>query len=235
MTSSSTIRCYDESVKNYFSGITINDGVNNNRNVQVLFAISSRRGVKLDINKNETPIMPLIVVTRTNLQPSAETNIIKPHITRKSRYEIISTNLKTFNFIESMPYNFHYQIDFFALESEMFNILIEKLFYKLHKYHYVTVNIAENTFNLVDNANIKDFSFSDNTNYNEIENTSNRIFHGTINFVLNGHILNDDSGAKSVLKIENDIKNKSFTGETNIQIEYQPNKNDIENILNKQT
>lgn len=200
----STIRAYDEAVLNAFSNIEIDDGVEK-RYAQTVFAISDRKSVKLDVTENQTPVYPLIVVTRTGLTPKPETYLINTHINRR-RFHRLSTNLKNYNYAEAMEYDYSYNLEYFALEYEMFNQLTENLLYLIHKKHYVTVHIEDGDFVFTNNANISNISYTDNTSYDGVQDTETRIFHGTISFKLAGCIINYESGNKSILHAETDIR-----------------------------
>jgi hypothetical protein len=208
----SCLRYYDESVLNYFSDIYVDDGVEEHRLVQALLAIPSRLGVKVELSEDNTPVFPMIVVTRSGMQPTNETFLLKGHITRPWFYNRVSDK-KIYRGLEAMPYNLSYQIDMFSLFKETYNQLVEDILFKLYKRHSIRTQIDINGYSLMSNPYIKDVNYTDNTTYSKIEDTVNRIFHGTFTFNLFAMLFNDEWAQRSVLKVEYDI-NDDYTNPT---------------------
>ncbi len=200
----SFLRYYDEAVVNYFSDIKIEDG-DTLRSPQVLLAIPSRQGVKLNVTNDNTAVLPLISITRTGLSATSETNLVKSHVTRPYLYNI-SSNKKYFEGADFMPYNFSYQIDFFSLVQDMHNEIVEQILFKVHKNHYVTVKIDIANHNIEMNSYIHSISFSDSTSYTQIADNVSRIFHGTLNFSLYGFLIDVKRNTPTVLSDQQSIK-----------------------------
>lgn len=196
----SVIRFYDESVITYFKDNIKVDNGEGLESPQVTFALPSRQGVKLDISRSKTPILPLLAIIRTGLSPNPETRIVKNKIHRPMLYNI-SNDLTVYEGAEMMPYNINYQVDYFTLTQEMHNDITEQLLFNLYKHHYIKTFIEISNHNLEINGYIYDVSLNDSTSYVELPDTSTRIFHGVATFNLYTMLLDPNYYTKTVLNI----------------------------------
>lgn len=196
----SVIRFYDESVIAYFKDNIKVDNGEGLESPQVTFALPSRQGVKLDVSRSKTPILPLLAIIRTGLSPNPETRIVKNKIHRPMLYNI-SNDLTVYEGAEMMPYNINYQVDYFTLTQEMHNDITEQLLFNLYKRHYIKTFIEISNHNLEINGYIYDVSLNDSTSYAELPDTSTRIFHGVATFNLYTMLLDSNYYTKTVLNI----------------------------------
>ena len=196
----SVIRFYDESVIAYFKDNIKVDNGEGLESPQVTFALPSRQGVKLDVSRSKTPILPLLAIIRTGLSPNPETKIVKNKIHRPMLYNI-SNDLTVYEGAEMMPYNINYQVDYFTLTQEMHNDITEQLLFNLYKRHYIKTFIEISNHNLEVNGYIYDVSLNDSTSYVELPDTSTRIFHGVATFNLYTMLLDPNYYTKTVLNI----------------------------------
>lgn len=200
----SVLRYYDESILTYLKDNITYLTPEGPKTPQITLALPSRQGAKLELTDNKTPVLPLISVIRSGLSPNNETKIVKSRIIRPQIINL-KKNMKLYDGIMFMPFNISYQLDYFSLSQEIFNILTEKLLYNLYKKHYVKTFIEIGDVNLEINGYLTDISFSDATSYIEIPDTETRIFHGTIGFILYTQLLNDEFYIRSVLNTQYDI------------------------------
>ena len=209
----SVLRYYDEAVIDYFKEIEIHDGIEF-RNPQIQFSIPSSNGYKLDKDvENRTPILPLIVISRTGLNPVSATNIIKNAITRPMIFNI-NHSKKVFEGIEVLYYGLNYKVMFFSLQREMHNSILEQIAFKLHQNHSIKAFIEISNHNIETNNYISDINLSDSTTYEQIEDTNERIFVGEASFILNAKLFKVKRNTPSVLAVTNDIyDNEKLTKE----------------------
>jgi len=200
---SSVLRYYDEAVLNYYSTIQFDDG-KETRNAQTVLAIPSRKGAELLLSNEVTPVLPMIVVTRQEITPTPETFLIKNQITRPHILNL-NENKNVYDGIEVMPYNMKYQLDFYSLQQQVHNIILEQLLFLTYKKAYIKTLIEINIHQIEVNAYIKDINYSDSTTYVQITDQSTRIFHGVISFTLCGFLYNDKRAVSTVKEINNSI------------------------------
>jgi hypothetical protein len=194
----SVLRYYDEAVIEYFKDIEIHDGVEL-RTPQIQFSIPSTNGYKLiKDNENRTPILPMIVITRTNIAPNSATPMIKKSAIRP-RILNLNSNTKTFDGIEILYYNLQYKIMFFSLTREMHNSILEQLAFKLYQDHYIKAHIEILNHNIQTNNYISDISINDSTGYEQIEDTAERVFIGDASFILDAKMFKAKKNVSSVL------------------------------------
>jgi len=194
----STLRYYDEAVVNYFKNITVEDGDGSRRTPQILFSIPSRQSLKLQLSNSSTPLFPLLYVTRTGFSPANETNIVKGHVTRPHIFELNSSE-HYFEGAEMLPYNLIYQLDYMTIVQEMHNQITEQLLFNLHKKHYIKVRIELSNIIIESNAYIDNINVNDSSSYDKVEDSVNRIFHGTIGFNLYAYLFDPKYATHSVL------------------------------------
>lgn len=199
----SYLRYYDNSVIEYFKTIYI-ETPEEVKIPQIAFALPSRQGIKLQTSDNKTPLFPFISIIRTGLTPNNETRIVKNKITRPFLLNI-NKEMNLYEGAEFMPYNLNYQVDYFSLIQEQFNILTEKILFKLHKKHFIKTMIDFSNHNASVNGYISNVSFVDSTSYAEVPDNSSRMFHGTINFILETFLIDPNYATKSVLTINEEI------------------------------
>lgn len=199
----SVLRYYDEAVLNFFSNISINDGVEI-RNAQTVLAIASRKGTDLLLSDDITPVLPMIVVTRTDISPSSATFMIKNQITRPQILKL-NQNDDVYDGIEVMPFDLKYVVDFYSLQQEMHNYILEKMLFLTYKKATVKTLIDINNQKIEINPYIKDIAYSDTTTFTQVPDTSNRIFHGVFNFTLSAYLYNDVRAVTSVKEIHREI------------------------------
>jgi hypothetical protein len=195
------IRYFDDAVCDYFRSIKIEDGAEY-RTPQIAFAIPSRQSFDIKLNNENSPIMPLLVVTRTGLSDVPESNIVKGHVSRPLVYSL-TKNKKIYEGVELMYILYNYTLDIMALTDEMFNSLHQQILFRLKKHHYVPVKMTINNHEITHNSYIYNINFSDNTTYQQIPDTTNRLLHSSITFNVYGIITNDEYANKSVLHIKN--------------------------------
>lgn len=201
----SCLRYYDEAIINYISSINIDVGSGREFSPQVIMAIPSRHGQKIELEKStDTPKLPFITLIRSGIAQVTETNIIRGRVTRPSIYTL--HNEKKFYFgADSMPYDLNYNINFFSLESETHNQLTEVLLYKLKKKYSIPVFIDIQNVNVRVRTFIHDVAFSDQTSYEQVADNNTRIFHGTLSFALYCYLINTEVQTHVVQNIENKI------------------------------
>lgn len=199
----SVLRYYDEAVLNFFSNISIDDGVEI-RNAQTVLAIASRKGTDLLLSDDTTPVLPMIVVTRTDISPTPATFMIKNQITRPQILKL-NQNDDIYDGIEVMPFDLKYVVDFYSLQQEMHNYILEKMLFLTYKNATVKTLIDINNQKIEINPYIKDIAYSDTTTFTQVPDTSNRIFHGVFNFTLSAYLYNDVRAVTSVKEIHNEI------------------------------
>lgn len=197
------IRYFDNAVLSYFESIKIDDG-SKVRTPQIALAIPSRQGLDIKLNNEKYPVLPLIVVTRTNITSLPETGLVTRHVIRPMMFSL-NSNLLAYDGVELMYVNYNYQIDYFAITEEMFNSIHQQLLFKLRKTKYVPVKIEENNHYIIHNGAIIDINFNDNTTRSQIPDNELRVFHATITFAVNGFITNSEFATRSVLKIQRDF------------------------------
>lgn len=222
----SCISCFDEATIKYFSNnIKIEDG-NCMRAPQVALAIPSRQGLNLTLNNENTPVLPIIVVTRDSIGFVNESPIVKKRIIRPSILSL-NVNTKMYDGIDIMPCAYNYQINYFALYQEMFNLMTEQLLYNLVKKQCIKTVININNHTITSNALIKNVTIGDSTTYNQIADETSRMFHGNFSFSLYGFILNAEYATSSVLDTSINMVIKNSENKTT-DIMY-----DINKIINQ--
>lgn len=203
---SSCSRIFDEAVVKYFNVIKVEDG-EVRRTPQIAMAIPSRQTFDIELNNENTPILPLIVITRVGKGEIAESNIVRKHRTRPI-IMTLNKNQKAFSGIELMPWLYNYQVDYFSLTKEMFEDMDNQIAFRLKKHNWVKAINSLNDTTITSNAYLYNVSFSDATTYTEVADTTNRIFHGSANFTIYGYISNEEYATRSVLKIDETISLK---------------------------
>ena len=194
----SFLRYYDEAVVDYFKTLEIEDG-EEKRSPQVLFAVPSRQGVKLNVNEDKVPIMPFISVIRSGISPNTQTPIVKGHVHRPRIFSLDSSK-KHYVGTELMPYNLNYQVDIFSLIQDMYYSIIEEIIFKMYKKHYVRTQFETDGHVITNNGYITNISYNDSTSYSQIASNLNRIFHGVVTFTLEANIVSTDFKTHSVLE-----------------------------------
>lgn len=194
----SVLRYYDEAVVEYFKDIVINDGIEF-RSPQIQFSIPAANGYKLIKDpENNTAILPLIVITRTGISPNATTSMIKNSITRP-RILNINPSTKVFDGVDIIYYNLNYKIAFFSLTREIHNTILEQLVFKLHKDHSIKAFIDILNHTIETNNYLTDISINDNMNYDQIDDTAERIFVGDAGFTMHASLYRTRRNVSSVL------------------------------------
>ncbi|NCD06810.1 MAG: hypothetical protein EOL97_11880 [Spirochaetia bacterium] len=193
-----SIRIYDEAVISYLKQITITDG-EETRIPQVAFAIPSRLDTKLILSDNNMPLLPMFVITRESLEPNEASGIVKTHSIRPYIYVHDNKKEKVYG-IDAMPYIFNYKIDTWNLSQNLHLEMINKLIWKFEKYRTIYANFTINNFNLRTNGYIENYSFSDETTYNEISESNIRLIKSSFNIKVFGWLFEEDYVKKTVLK-----------------------------------
>ena len=174
---------------------------------QIQLAIPSRSGVKVNIDENnQTPLLPLLVVSRRSLSPVTESKIMYSRLTRP--YKIWrNVNSRKYEGIEFMAYVANYQVNIITDNMETYNSIVEQLLFKLMYKRYVRVKIDIKGQNFSTNAPITDVSMSDNISYDSIPDSETRLLMGTFTFNLHITFYNTKFGINEVDRI-GDIETK---------------------------
>ena len=212
----SVLRYYDEAVIEYFKDIEIHDGVEL-RTPQIQFSIPSSNGYKLDKDlENRTAILPLIVITRSSITPVSATPLIKNAITRPMILNL-NENGKIHEGIEVLYYGLNYKIAFFSLFREIHNSILEQIAFKLYQKHSIKAFIDISNHTIETNNYISDVSINDSTTYDQIDDTTERIFMGDGSFILNVKLFKAIRNTATVLQVKENIYDNELL-ETKITI-----------------
>lgn len=205
----SVLRYYDEAVVEYFKDIQIHDGVEL-RTPQIQFSIPSSNGYKLDKDiENRTAILPLIVITRSSINPVSATPLIKNAITRPMILNL-NENKKIYEGIEVLYYGLTYKLVFFSLIREMHNTILEQIAFKLHQNHCIKALIDITNHTIKTNNYISDISINDSTTYDQIDDTTEKLFMGDASFILNAKLFKSTRNTASILEIKETIYEKDL-------------------------
>lgn len=202
----SALRHYDAAVLDYLDFIEVGNGKDTFK-PQIQLAIPSRSGVKVNIDENnQTPLLPLLVVSRRSLSPVTESKIMYSRLTRP--YKIWrNVNSRKYEGIEFMAYVANYQVNIITDNMETYNSIVEQLLFKLMYKRYVRVKIDIKGQNFSTNAPITDVSMSDNISYDSIPDSETRLLMGTFTFNLHITFYNTKFGINEVDRI-GDIETK---------------------------
>ena len=202
----SALRHYDAAVLDYLDFIEVGNGKDTFK-PQIQLAIPSRSGVKVNIDENnQTPLLPLLVVSRRSLSPVTESKIMYSRLTRP--YKIWrNVNSRKYEGIEFMAYIANYQVNIITDNMETYNSIVEQLLFKLMYKRYIRVKIDVKGQNFSTNAPITDVSVSDNISYDSIPDSETRLLMGTFTFNLHITFYNTKFGINEVDKI-GDIETK---------------------------
>lgn len=202
----SALRHYDAAVLDYLDFIEVGNGKDTFK-PQIQLAIPSRSGVKVNIDENnQTPLLPLLVVSRRSLSPVTESKIMYSRLTRP--YKIWrNVNSRKYEGIEFMAYVANYQVNIITDNMETYNSIVEQLLFKLMYKRYVRVKIDVKGQNFSTNAPITDVSVSDNISYDSIPDSETRLLMGTFTFNLHITFYNTKFGINEVDRI-GDIETK---------------------------
>ena len=202
----SAFRHYDAAVLDYLDFIEVGNGKDTFK-PQIQLAIPSRSGVKVNIDENnQTPLLPLLVVSRRSLSPVTESKIMYSRLTRP--YKIWrNVNSRKYEGIEFMAYVANYQVNIITDNMETYNSIVEQLLFKLMYKRYVRVKIDVKGQNFSTNAPITDVSVSDNISYDSIPDSETRLLMGTFTFNLHITFYNTKFGINEVDRI-GDIETK---------------------------
>jgi len=212
----SVLRYYDEAVIEYFKDIEIHDGVDL-RTPQIQFSIPSSNGYKLDKDlENRTAILPLIVITRSSITSVSATPLIKNAITRPMILNL-NENGKIHEGIEVLYYGLNYKIAFFSLFREIHNSILEQIAFKLYQKHSIKAFIDISNHTIETNNYISDVSINDSTTYDQIDDTTERIFMGDGSFILNVKLFKAIRNTATVLQVKENIYDNELL-ETKITI-----------------
>jgi len=212
----SVLRYYDEAVIEYFKDIEIHDGVDL-RTPQIQFSIPSSNGYKLDKDlENRTAILPLIVITRSSITSVSATPLIKNAITRPMILNL-NENGKIHEGIEVLYYGLNYKIAFFSLFREIHNSILEQIAFKLYQKHSIKAFIDISNHTIETNNYISDVSINDSTTYDQIDDTTERIFMGDGSFILNIKLFKAIRNTATVLQVKENIYDNELL-ETKITI-----------------
>lgn len=197
-------RYFDEAVMKYFEDVKIHDG-ERYRAPQIVLALPSRQGHDVVVNNENIPVYPIIVIQPVDITEQPESWAIKSHVTRPMVLTINRAK-KMHDGVEIMYVQYNYAIKFAALTQEMYNIIREKLMFKLKKHSYVKVFVNASNTVIRTPALIRNVSFSNGMNYDELADTANRIFNGSVTFTLDGFITNEEYATRSIMKFSG-VKN----------------------------
>lgn len=202
----SALRHYDAAVLDYLDFIEVGNGKDTFK-PQIQLAIPSRSGVKVNIDENnQTPLLPLLVVSRRSLSPVTESKIMYSRLTRP--YKIWrNVNSRKYEGIEFMAYVANYQVNIITDNMETYNSIVEQLLFKLMYKRYIRVKIDVKGQNFSTNAPITDVSVSDNISYDSIPDSETRLLMGTFTFNLHITFYNTKFGINEVDRI-GDIETK---------------------------
>ena len=202
----SALRHYDAAVLDYLDFIEVGNGKDTFK-PQIQLAIPSRSGVRVNIDENnQTPLLPLLVVSRRSLSPVTESKIMYSRLTRP--YKIWrNVNSRKYEGIEFMAYVASYQVNIITDNMETYNSIVEQLLFKLMYKRYVRVKIDVKGQNFSTNAPITDVSVSDNISYDSIPDSETRLLMGTFTFNLHITFYNTKFGINEVDRI-GDIETK---------------------------
>lgn len=210
---SSALRHYDEAVIDYLNFIEVGNG-NEIYRPQIQLAIPSRSGVKLNIElENQTPLLPILVVSRRGLSALPQSKIMYSRLTRPFKIWRNRAS-RRYEGIEFMAYLASYQVNIITDNMETYNSIIEQLLFKLMYKRYVRVKIDIKGQNFSTNAPITDVSVSDNINYDNIPSTETRLLMGTMTFNLHITLYNTKFGINAVDKVRQGVYLADEIGET---------------------
>lgn len=199
-----SIPVYEEALLSYFKDLEIDDG-ENKRNPQVLLAVSSRSASSLIVSKDNTPILPIITLTRTGFNLIESSHIVKGHITRKFRARA-ARNRKSIIMTDLMPFEIGYKLDIWTLYTAHHLSLLEQIIWKLEKTPWVNVIQDFNGVSNVTPGYIREWSVGDNTTYDNITEENYRIFKGSVDFKFFIQLAKSDYAVPSALFRTKDLQ-----------------------------
>jgi hypothetical protein len=192
-----SIPVYEEALLSYFKDLEIDDG-ENTRNPQVLLAVSSRSASELIVSNDNTPVLPLLTLTRTGFSSIDASHIVKSHITRKFRMRG-TQNRRSFMVTDLMPFEMSYKLDIWTLYTSHHLSLIEQIIWKLEKNPWVNVVQEFNGVPNVTPGYIRQWTVGDQTAYDNITEENYRIFKSSIDFKFFIQLVNDNYAKPSLL------------------------------------
>ena len=78
-----SVRLYDNGLVEYLKqNLTVDDGEDDGRRPQVIFALPSKKALVVDMSDNNTPILPILTVTREGFSRHETSGIVKTHLSR---------------------------------------------------------------------------------------------------------------------------------------------------------
>lgn len=192
-----SIPVFEEALLSYFKDLEIDDG-ENSRNPQVLLAVSSRSSSELIVSDDNTPILPLITLTRTGFDSIDASHIVKSHITRKFRLRGIQ-NRRAFMATDFMPFEMSYKLDIWSLYTVHQLSLLEQIIWKFEKHPWINVTQEANGTPHVTPGYIRNWNIGDQTTYDNMTEENYRIFKSSIDFKFFIQLANDNYAKPSLL------------------------------------
>ena len=192
-----SIPVYEEALLSYFKDLEIDDG-ETTRNPQVILAVSSRTSSELIVSKDNTPVLPVLTLTRTGFGPIDASHIVKSHITRKFRLRG-TQNRRSFMATDFMPFEMKYKLDIWSLYTAHQLSLVEQVVWKFEKTPWINVTQEANGTPHVTPGYIKDWSIGDQTMYDNITEENYRIFKSSFDFSFFVQLANSNYATPSLL------------------------------------
>jgi hypothetical protein len=187
---SNSISLYDEKILDYLVHDLWVDYGDTVRHPQIHFAMSgTRQNLQLDLSDNNTPILPLITVIRRSIEPHEATKIIRTHVPKKPLYYTYTEDGKYARGVDFMPYNFTYDVDIWTLTQRSLLDITNFMIWKFLKEPSFSVRGIFGEKNVNIPGYVEDYSYQDQSSYEEIGNEEDRILRGTFNLKIYGNLI----------------------------------------------
>jgi hypothetical protein len=200
------IRFYDNGIVEYLKeNIIVDDGEDDGRTPQVIFALPSKNSLSVDMSDNNTPIFPILTVTRDGFTRHEISGIVKTHLSRPFIHTH-SRDKKNIYGSDFLPYNINYKIDVWSLTHRMHTDIITQLLWLMEKKPSVPVNGVVSNREIRMNGYIEGYDISDSTTYDELSDENMRMFRTTLSIKLFGWLTKIETNKKTVFEVLDNIK-----------------------------
>jgi len=246
-----SVRLYDNGLVEYLrQNITIDDGEDDGRKPQVIFASPSKKALVVDMSDNNTPILPILTVTREGFSRHETSGIVKTHLSRP----FIHTHTRDKRNIygsDFLPYTINYKIDIWSLTQGMHSDIMTQLIWLMEKKPSIPVRGIFANREIKMNGYIESYDISDASTYDELSDENMRVFRSTLTIKLFGWLTKTETNKKTVFEVlenvlihtsnkedfevpDNDNNDGSNNTTNNNNDSFNPNQNE-ENDINKKT
>jgi len=200
-----SVRLYDNGLVEYLKqNLTVDDGEDDGRKPQVIFASPSKKALVVDMSDNNTPILPILTVTREGFSRHETSGIVKTHLSRP----FIHTHTRDKKNIygsDFLPYVINYKVDVWSLTQGMHTDIIVQLLWLMEKKPSIPVRGTIANREIKMNGYVEGYDISDSSTYDELSDENMRIFRSTLTIKMFAWLTKTETNKKTVFEILDNV------------------------------